>query len=78
MWGRLGCFYIAEYIKYIKSPKCSTARFLTPSRSSESVLLSFGNTWDIQHPGPCVMQENGVKYSRRDSPMVTNIGGVHA
>ena len=64
--------------KNIKESRRSTARFLAPSRSSKSVLLSFADTWDIQHPGPRVMQENGVKYSRRDSPTITNIGGVHA
>ena len=64
--------------KNIKESRRSTARFLAPSRSSESILLSFADTWDIQHPGPRVMQENGVKYSRRDSPTVTNVGGVRA
>src|SRR6266496_785557 len=64
--------------KNIKESRCSTARFLAPSRSLKSVLLSFADTWDIQHPGPRVMQENGVKYSRRDSPTVMNIGGLHA
>ena len=64
--------------KNIKESRCSTARFLAPSRSSESILLSFADTWDIQHPGSRVMQENGVKYSRRDSPTATNVCGVHA
>ena len=64
--------------KNIKESRRFTVSFLAPSRSSESVLLSFADTWDIQHPGPHVMQENGVKYSRRDSPTVTNVGGVCA
>ena len=70
--------YFISLNKNIKESRHSTARFLAPSRSSESVLLSFADTWDIQHLGPFVMQENGVKYSRRDSPMVMNVGGVHA
>ena len=76
LWRRLGRFYITQ--KNIKESRRSTARFLAPSRSSESILLSFANTWDIQHPGPRVMQENGVKYSRRDSPAVASVRGVRA
>ena len=62
--------------KNIKESKRSTARFLAPSRSSECVLLSFVDTWDIQvHVS---FKKSGVKYSRRDSPTVTNVGGVRA
>ena len=84
MFWTLPVYYEEDWVdfispnKNIKESRRSTARFLAPSRSSERVLLSFGDTWDIQHPGPCVMQENGVKYSRRDSPTVMNVGGVCA